>query len=625
MVAVLVVVVVHLRLLHEMLPLSAVLTDTPLSGDDFDTHVGQTYRLVAALRSAGEHWAYAPTILAGYPAGAIFDADNKGWAYFTYALSQYADISPARAHNLFVYLVGLLPPLVGMLGGYLFRLGFYPSVLAGLLCSLLLFFDTFTHWCFWVGMVAYTGASAFAVAPMGLLYRFVTERRLLWALLCAPVLGLALTLHPYTFFIVAAPMAVMVLQARSTLGGRGIAAIVGIVVTAVAINVPWLHASLIHWHHIINATYFGQGGAQIFWFDMWNQLVNPTDTGVLGQRASLRFAYAILAVGTLVSWFRQRDGRLWTLGLAAVSMFLVGYFGGHLPGLGHVQPYRHVVPAGFLLALPAAVLLVQAMRSRFFFSLPLSGKAVVACLGFLASQQFVEHALYHMPQFRPQLEPLLDGTQVPLDSSGNGIRLPLMLPHAAQFHAGVAEVTQWAREHVGTGGRVVVEEFALGERMTWDGDIDVIGGFRFRNLEHSYCNILRVQQGQRISEAQLRAYVQTYGITHFVMYREHPEFDHMPAVLEPLGRLHYRRLYRVRRPSAKIAGSNGEVRPGLNSLRVDGTDPEAPLLLRYHFHPSLRCRPNCRLERVAIGGPDPVGFIRVKAPHPPAFEIYNGY
>lgn len=619
------VLALHLVLLQEHLPWSAAMSDQPIAGDDYDTHLGQTYRLLGALRSAGKHWAYAPTLLAGFPAGAIFDADNKGWAYFTYGVSGLFGVSPARAHNLFVYLAGLLPPFLGMLGAFLFRLGFAPMVLSGMLFSCLFFFDSFTHWCYYVGMVAYTAASMVAVVPLGLLYRFVSERRFHYGLWCALILAVAHTLHPYTFFIVALPMVVMVVRARRALGWAGWGMVGGIVATTVAVNAPWLHASLIHWPYILDSGYFALGGLRIFFADMFNLLVSPIDTGVIGTRVSLRFAAAILTLGTLVSWYRSNDERLWSLGLAAAFVFALGYLGAYVPGLEQIQPYRHVVPAGFLMALPASWLVVEALRSPAVRLLPLPGKVLGLCLLFLSSQQFVEHAFYLLPHRMPALDPLLDGTEVPYDASGNSPRVPLILPHASYFHQGVAELNNWAHRYVGTRGRVVVEEFALGERMGWDGQVDVIGGFRLRNLVHAYSNILRLQQGRVISEAQLRDYVQTYGVTHLIMYSEHPEFDRMPGLLEPLGRHYYRRLYRVRSPTTKIAGSGGTVIPSLNRLQVQGTAGQSDLVLRYHYHPALRCRPHCQLRREPIAGPDPVGFIRVPAPHPSDFEIYNGY
>jgi len=47
-------------------------------------------------------------------------------------------------------------------------------------------------------------------------------------------------------------------------------------------------------------------------------------------------------------------------------------------------------------------------------------------------------------------------------------------------------------------------------------------------------------------------------------------------------------------------------------------------VLRFHWLETFVCRPDCRLRREPVDA-DPVGFIRVEAPHPADFVIENGY
>jgi hypothetical protein len=48
------------------------------------------------------------------------------------------------------------------------------------------------------------------------------------------------------------------------------------------------------------------------------------------------------------------------------------------------------------------------------------------------------------------------------------------------------------------------------------------------------------------------------------------------------------------------------------------------VVLRFHFLETLVCRPGCAIAREPLSH-DPVGFIRVAAPHPADFEILNAY
>ena len=40
---------------------------------------------------------------------------------------------------------------------------------------------------------------------------------------------------------------------------------------------------------------------------------------------------------------------------------------------------------------------------------------------------------------------------------------------------------------------------------------------------------------------------------------------------------------------------------------------------------TLRCVPDCELQRVPIDNFDPVGFIKIPAPHPADLEVRNVY
>ena len=88
-------------------PLEVVFSARPLSGRDYDTHLGQVWRVTEALDGWGKSWAYDVQLLAGYPNGTIFDADNKGWELWTYALYKLG-LPMGTAFNMFLLLAHLL-------------------------------------------------------------------------------------------------------------------------------------------------------------------------------------------------------------------------------------------------------------------------------------------------------------------------------------------------------------------------------------------------------------------------------------------------------------------------------------------------------------------------------------
>jgi hypothetical protein len=64
------------------------------------------------------------------------------------------------------------------------------------------------------------------------------------------------------------------------------------------------------------------------------------------------------------------------------------------------------------------------------------------------------------------------------------------------------------------------------------------------------------------------------------------------------------------------------VSQALNRIVVDDARGDE-IVLRFHWAPTLRCRPGCTVERLADPA-DRAGFLRVVKP-PPRFEIYNSY
>ena len=66
---------------------------------------------------------------------------------------------------------------------------------------------------------------------------------------------------------------------------------------------------------------------------------------------------------------------------------------------------------------------------------------------------------------------------------------------------------------------------------------------------------------------------------------------------------------------AAIARGRGEVRASTNRIEVTGSNPDRPVVLRFHWMEQLVCEPDCTIERKP-DKLDPVGFIKIPAPHP---------
>ncbi|TPW00778.1 MAG: Uncharacterized protein FD124_3919, partial [Alphaproteobacteria bacterium] len=146
----LVLVVVHLALLVHFLPPSLVFGKEPITGDDYDLHIGQVWRVVEGLDGWGKSWVYDAKQFAGKPAGVISDAGSKAWELWTFA-GWKLGLHRGTAFNTFVLLAFLLAPLLPFVAARLFGLNRRAALLTATLASALWYFDSFAHWLWWVG------------------------------------------------------------------------------------------------------------------------------------------------------------------------------------------------------------------------------------------------------------------------------------------------------------------------------------------------------------------------------------------------------------------------------------------------------------------------------------------
>jgi hypothetical protein len=104
----------------------------------------------------------------------------------------------------------------------------------------------------------------------------------------------------------------------------------------------------------------------------------------------------------------------------------------------------------------------------------------------------------------------------------------------------------------------------------------------------------------------------------------HARFEDKPELLELEHEIEPHKIFRSKLATTFFAENSGKLTAAMNSLKVTGTRPDADVVLRYHYLETFVCEPGCTVEREPL--PDnPVGFVRVPAPHPPDFAIVNRY
>jgi hypothetical protein len=299
---------------------------------------------------------------------------------------------------------------------------------------------------------------------------------------------------------------------------------------------------------------------------------------------------------------------------------LLAYVGGTTP-LSQVQPYRHVGPLGLLALLPAAALLETAWREGWTREWPRSARRSVAALLVPLVLWCSQDVLYFTARSLPPPRPLPHGERVVFSAIGH-------IPPADYSYIDWTrdDLAQWIRDHDDGQGRFLVEGWATGEQLTWNTDAQILGGFIWHNVLHSWANLFRRRPQGIVQRDEFAQYVETYGVRWLVLSTPRsmaPWWD-KNDLIELAVEIPPFRVFRIRPATHLLDPPQGHVQAATNVVRVTGTDPDTDVLLRYHWLPTLECRPGCRIVRQRVEH-DPVGFFRVLAPHPADFEIHNAY
>lgn len=595
---------------------------------DFATHAAQVRRVLEAWQSSGATWAYDVQLLAGAPNGVFFDADNKAWELWTWALMQ-CGLDQAHAFNSFALLVHLaFPPLI-YLAARLFRLSPTSSLGATGLAMALWWFDSFTRWNWFVGMLCYVFGVALALPTLALFHRWLEERRMRFALAAAPMLALAHLVHPYVFFVLAAPMLALYYRAawrERSMGWSEHAITLAIAAFTLLVNGWWLSTAFRFFHYIIDSAYFAQGGLSLILTDFLGIARDTTTHGVIGPRTSFRVVAFVGAVMTLRGWRASADRRWLPFVMLLAPLAIVTYLGVYTVA-AQVQPYRHAVPLAIGASLPAGDWLCRIAESRPWRAIGEKWRGFALLLALLSLQQLSSDVLYFFAPDLPAPQHI-NGSHAPIGPLGHGYT------HAYRYDVdervnGIdrwEELIAWIESHDGERGRWLVRHQVLGEYLMARTHAQIIGGFTFRNLAHSDAHWFR-QQGPAppYDSEQMRRYLDTYGVRWVVLRRQwmRPWWEHQRQLFRRAAIVGDAVIYEVVEPTPLLMGE-GEIEAEINEIRVSGSRPDRPLELRFHWMETLVCVPECTVERLPIEG-DRVGFIRVPAPHPAAFRIVNSY
>jgi hypothetical protein len=595
------------------------LREVPLAGLDFDTHVHDTWRVLEGLDGWGRSWVWDPRFLAGYPQGTIFDADNKGWEIWTFVWHRLG-VSKGFAFNSFVLVAHLgVAPAVYLAARWL-DLGRGAALGAACGGVLVWWFDSWLHWCWFVGMVAYALASWLWILPLALFLRWWKHRGTTRAVGVALLLALCHLVHPYSFFMLVTPFVVTYVAGARTLDRRGHLAVWGIAGFTVLANAWWLVVAIEWWPWITDSSLFGSRSVLAPLFDVLGIYDDPAATGIVATKSALRLIAMGLGAAGCVMWRRRTDSRAAPIGVTLVVLAAIAWFGGATP-LAQIQPYRHVAPLAFVALLPAAALVEAAIRERWLHAWPRTARITAVGLACATLAWCMQDVLYFTARSLPTPKPLPNGERVQVSALGHP-----QPPHYGYGDWHRDDLADWIDARDDGQGRVLVEGWPWGEQLAWKSHAQILGGFLWRNVEHGWANLFRRRPQGIVQRAELERYFIDYAVVRVVVATPRafaPWWD-KTDLLELEAELAPFRIYRVRLATHLLDPPRGTVTAETNRLWIEGTDPATDVLVRYHWLPTLACAPGCRIERTPVVD-DPVGFFRIPAPHPADFEIVNTY
>jgi hypothetical protein len=346
------------------------------------------------------------------------------------------------------------------------------------------------------------------------------------------------------------------------------------------------------------------------------------------MRSGFRFLAMGAAAVSLYYWRKERDPRFLPFALGLGALLLAGYLGGYLPPLRQVQPYRFVMPLAFLALVPAAHLIERLATAGALRGLPIRVYAIGAIVAVAALPRLARDVLYFLPPLVPETAELKDERPKITDAFGfSNIGYPRQLEFrrtgVAVDHAAIAAWVD-GRLAAGERGRYLVENGTLGELLAWKTKAEVLGGFRLRNMQHAAANYFRLFPRAAPPTGMLRAYLKRYAVRYVVTSVQHDWFLGERGALRKVAEFPPHTVFESRIAPSFFAEGSGSVEASLNRLRVRGSSPEEDVVLRYHWIETFVCEPKCVATREPLRG-DPVGFVRVSAPHPADFDVVNRY
>jgi hypothetical protein len=190
-----------------------------------------------------------------------------------------------------------------------------------------------------------------------------------------------------------------------------------------------------------------------------------------------------------------------------------------------------------------------------------------------------------------------------------------------------AVVAGWFAEHHGGRGTVLSDDPSLTAYLSASATLPVIGPIGERGARSAATDPTRLFS-EPASLDRIASFLDQHAVGWVALWGAPSQFDQDDSLLEPVVRVAGVRIRRVKKDPSFFATGTGAIQSmalGRLLVNIATSDPSTPrpqrVTLRFHYDPSLRCRPNCGLLAASYATPDGGGdWISIENP-PPAFEL----
>lgn len=571
----------------------------PIYNHDYPYHLYNCYQAVHYY-SLGQAWGYNPFFNAGYPSGITLD--NDLFQLWCYLFSRF--VTPVIMMKIWVCVILLLLPFLAYYSSRNFKCTGIAPLISTIFCAFYLYGDPFANSMVYFGMYNFMLLCFLTLFLVSLLYRYTYDHGRAINLLLAVFIPLTLFIHSASVISVTLVCAVFyatnfrkIDQSRHLYLAMLLSVSVALFLWRVGIPFMLQFKKYL----IYNSSYLFQIGT-------FKTLVNDF---IQGPRC-IKTSILLLGMCGLVQWSKSQKG-LCSLFAPQVLLLAVLIYGHNVmfPALlKPLQPYKFIVLLVVIMTIPAGVFIGSVIKK--------GARGVAAALILVCFHSFLFF------RFAP--------------NTPHGLFTTPPKDYLA--------LKKWISENTDASARIMLQTglparysfarptFAYG-LLSMETNRQLLGGpFRYSSFAQSFPSLynesLFGMSLENLDAGLLRKYLELYNVG-WIIARSHKVKKALseisqPGLLFPVAKIKRFQIFKVDAPHNFVFNGQAKVTADYNLIKVEGLKKgrEQEIILKYHWHPTLRATGGITIEPVRMLSA-PVPFIKVVDAKADNFEIHNVY